>query len=336
MMVEHYNELRKTVTKLCAPYKGILAADESTGTIGKRFAQINLENTHENRFAYRDMVFRTPNLSKHISGVITYEETLFDTNSDGSHLVQPLLDSGIVVGIKTDCGLSKDLLLTENTTRGIDSLAERSKKFYDAGARFAKFRCVFDLNTTNGTPSENAIHENANILANYAKISIQNGLVPIVEPEVLMENFDNIEASEMITRRVLTEVYYRMNLLEIPLECTVLKPNMVRNSKNCTNPWSTYDIADATVRVLKSTVPPSVPGIFFLSGGMTEKDATEALKFINDDRSLPWRVSFSYGRALQQSAIQEWGGLSKNERKAQATLFRRSEENGLASMGDTS
>jgi len=332
---EQENVMADTIKRMTAQLKGILAADESTGTIGKRFANINVENTHENRYRYRDLVFKTPNLRDHISGVITYDETLYDVDENGTRLVQPLLDNDIVVGIKTDRGLA-DIIFSGGIkyTKGLDDLEERSRKAYEAGARFAKWRCVIDIDPVNNFHSQDAIYTNAVILAQYARISQSCGLVPIVEPEVLMNKCGDIKLSESVTRQVLSEVYRQLVKFGVRLDLTLLKPNMVRAG---TVPSYTteqlQEIAVRTLSVLADTVPPSVPGVVFLSGGMTESDATEALKWINQYayRKAPWRLSFSYGRALQQSALQAWNGSDANVAQAQQVLYQKAQENGVAS-----
>lgn len=324
--------MEETVKKLCQPSKGILAADESIGTIGKRFDSIGLENTHENRWAYRDMLFNAPYLSNHISGVITYEETLFDKDGDGKRLVQPLFDADIVVGIKTDMGLEKVPPSFEYMTKGLETLAERSKKYYGLGARFAKWRCVYEIDDFR--PTMLSIDNNAKTLAKYAKISQENGLVPIIEPEVLMDGSHTIEECYDVTKEVLAEVYYRCHLEGVDLGLTLLKPNMVRYGTTCKDTVSNLEVAKHTVAVLQDTVPVAVPGIVFLSGGMSEEEATECLRLVNSkelDMIRPWRLSFSYGRALQNSALKVWNGLNENRGKAQLCLMDKAADNGVAS-----
>lgn len=333
-------EQTKTIKQLCAFRKGILAADESIGTIGKRFSSISVENNLDNRINYRNLLFTASDIDKYISGIITFEETLF--NQD---LIKPLLDKGIIVGIKTDKGLiSISETEEENITRGLDTLLDRSKEYYKAGARFAKWRCVIDIDIDKNYPSEKAIDINTNILAQYAKISLQAGLIPIVEPEVLMTNCPNIETSEQVTRKTLTALYDKMNKMGIDLTKTLLKPNMVRqtllNGKTNYTDKELVDISRRTFNVLKETVPINVPGIMFLSGGMSENDSTVALdkinKLVNNASNHPsplWRVSFSYGRALQQSALKAWLGQTDNLEKAQQKFIEKAQQNSLASMG---
>ena len=332
-------ELQDTISKICAEYKGILAADESTGTIGKRFDSIKLENTHENRIAYREMLFTTPNLSEHISGVITYEETLFDKVSNGSgsekRLIQPLLDAGIVVGIKVDQGV-KPLYRTdgESVTQGLDDLDVRCKKYYEAGARFAKWRAVLKIDTKNNLPSDLAIHENAVTLARYASICQNNGLVPIVEPEILMDGTHTSVEARDVAIKVLSVVYKELERHHVDIEYTLLKPNMVRPGVSSTEKLDYVKLAEHTIYAFQEAVPISMPGVVFLSGGMTEIEASSALNAINKYKTLkPWRLTFSYGRALQASVIDVWKGKVENKDAAQEMLLKRAKANGMASNG---
>jgi fructose-bisphosphate aldolase, class I len=324
-----YNEvLLETIKKLCVPGKGILAADESTGTIGKRFKQIELENTLENRIEYRKLLFSTPNLNKNISGVITYEETLLN-----DELRNLLLDSDIVVGIKVDKGV-KPLYGTKNetTTDGLDNLDKRCEEYYKLGARFAKWRGVLKIDFE--CPSQLAINQNCETLARYASICQNNGLVPIIEPEILMDGNHSIVETAKITEKVLTSMYKKLNEHNVLLKATILKPNMVRPGTENTNAIVMSDIAKYTVKALQNSVPISVPGIFFLSGGMTEQDATIALSEINKySTKKPWYLSFSYGRALQYSVLMEWKGKKENIKNAQNMLLLRAELNGKATYG---
>ena len=326
--------LLATAQKLCTAGKGILAADESTGTIGKRFVSIKVENTLTNRIHYRSLLFKTPNLSDYISGVITYEETL-ETRGDetGEPLVKPLLDQGIVVGIKTDKGV-KPLAGTdgETVTQGIDDLDQRCQRYFALGARFAKWRAVLKIGSS--SPSPLAISQNAETLARYASISQQHGLVPIVEPEILMDGNHDLETSYQKTVEVLSVVYRKLVEHRVFLEGTLLKPNMVRAGAANTQQYTSHQIATMTVGALQQAVPVAVPGIFFLSGGMSELEASESLNQINlVAGKKPWYLSFSYGRALQHSVLQVWQGLGSNREQAQQALRRRARANGLASLG---
>lgn len=328
-------EQLETVRKICTPGKGILAADESTGTIGKRFASINVDNTIDNRFAYRDLLFTTPKLNNHVSGVITYEETLLGYKTDGSKLIQPLLVNDIVVGIKVDKGV-KPLYGTdgETVTQGIDNLDERCKHYYEAGARFAKWRSVLKIDVSKNLPSNLSMHENAVTLARYASICQNNGLVPIVEPEVLMDGDHSIETSYEVAVNVLSNVYRELVRHKVDLECTLLKPNMVRPGVLSGEEFDSVKLAHLTVKALQQTVPASMPGVVFLSGGMSEVEASVALNEINKvEGNKPWYLTFSYGRALQASVLNAWKGDSNNLESAQNTLLLRSKANGLATLG---
>ena len=330
-------ELLDTIRKICAPGKGILAADESTGTIGKRFDSIKLQNTHENRIAYRELLFTAPNLNKHISGVITYEETLFDTmGCCDMRLIQPLLDADIVVGIKVDQGV-KPLYGTdgESVTQGLDDLDVRCKKYYNAGARFAKWRAVLKVDTQNHLPSDLAVHENAVTLARYASICQYNGLVPIVEPEILMDGTHTSAQARDIAIEVLSVVYRELQRHHVDVECTLLKPNMVRPGVSSAEKLDCAILAEHTIRAFQQTIPTIMPGVVFLSGGMSEVEASVALNEINKYAAAkPWRLTFSYGRALQASVLDVWKGQPENKQAAQETLLKRAQANGLASNGE--
>ena len=326
-------ELLDTVRKICSPGKGILAADESTGTIGKRFDAISVENNHENRFSYRDLLFQTRGLNEYISGVITYEETLLD-EKEGVKLIQPLLDNDIVVGIKVDKGVKSLYNHDETVTQGMDDLDIRCKQYYDAGARFAKWRAVLKIDVDKHLPSEISIHENAVTLARYASICIQNGLVPIVEPEILMDGTHDLQTSHDVSIRVLSKVYSELVNHNVDIDCTLLKPNMVRQGVSCTDEIDWTKVGSYTVHAFQQTVPVSMPGVVFLSGGMSETEASVALNEINKfDGIKPWRLTFSYGRALQSSVITAWEGKSDNIDKAQNTLLQLAKNNSLASQG---
>lgn len=328
--LKYKEELTNTVLKLIEPHKGILAADESLGTIGKRFKMINIENNHENRFNYRKLLFTTPDIEQYLSGVITFEETLFDNK-----LIQPLLDKNIIIGIKTDRGLMKIPLSEEKMTKGLDDLRERCHKYYNTGARFAKWRCVFDIDQKNNLPSDNAIKTNAYILAKYAAMSLETGLVPLVEPEVLINDCDNINYVANVTAMVIDQVYKELKLQNVDISLTLLKPNMIRNytpNENYTKK-ELNNIAQHTLRVLSHFVPKKVKGIFFLSGGMTEKDAQIALFKINQLKNKQKKfkhmchLSFSYGRALQHSVLHIWEGKEENIQSAQNELLGRARLN---------
>ncbi len=328
------NQLLETITKICTPGKGILAADESTGTIGKRFANINLENNLDNRTKYRELLFTTPDLNKYISGVITFEETLLLLKNNNKLLIQPLLDNNIVVGIKVDKGVKTLYGTDEDVTQGIDDLDKRSKLYYDAGARFAKWRAVIKIDENKNLPSDLALHENAVTLARYASICQNNGLVPIVEPEIIMDGNHSIEKSYNETVKILSYVYRELIRHHVDIECTLLKPNMVRSGFDSDEEFDLNKIAELTVKALQQTVPVSMPGVVFLSGGMSEIEASKALNEINKiNTKKPWYLTFSYGRALQASVLEKWKGLDDNIGIAQKMLILRSKANGLASIG---
>lgn len=336
-MSQNYTaELVATARAISATGKGILAADESTGTIGKRFAGINVENTRPNRKAYRHLLFTTPGLSEYISGCITYEETLFETDDSGKSFAQILSDNGIITGIKVDKGV-RVLANTdgETVTQGMDDLGKRCAEYYAAGARFAKWRAVLHIKDS-GAPTQLAVDANAYTLARYASICQENGLVPIVEPEVLMDGTHSIERSAEVTQRVLAACFKALADHHVILEGCLLKPNMVRSGTTCIQQAGPADIARCTVRVLQNTVPPALPGVTFLSGGMSEEDATVSLDCINkfgDKSKKPWSLTFSYGRALQQSVLKAWKGDSANLEAAQKELLIRAKANSEAQRG---
>lgn len=330
-------ELIETAKAITATGKGILAADESTGTIGKRFAPINVENIEENRRRYRELLFTTKGLGEYISGVICYEETLFQSTKDGKAFVDVMKENGMIPGIKVDKGV-QPLFGTcgETVTQGMDGLGDRCKKYYEQGARFAKWRAVLHIKENNAAPTQLGIDQNAETLARYAAICQANGLVPIVEPEVLMDGEHSIERSAEVTEKVLAAVYKKLSDHHVLLEGTLLKPNMVRPGASNKAPCTSEDIARATVRVLQHTMPVAVPGVTFLSGGMSEEEATNALNAINqygDKAKKPWSLTFSYGRALQQSVLSTWKGDDANINAAQDALLLRARANSLAQQG---
>ena len=335
-VTEFAAELVENARRIAAPGKGILAADESTGTIGQRFSKIGVENTEENRRLYRQLLFQAEGIEQNISGVILFEETLFQNTDDGTPFVDLMKAKGILPGIKVDKGV-KPLFGTngECVTQGIDDMDARCAKYYAKGARFAKWRAVLHIKDDIGaTPSIVAINENAETLARYASICQANGLVPIVEPEVLMDGDFSIEVAAVATEKVIAACYKALSDHHVLLEGTLLKPNMVRSGSEAKVQSSTAEIALATVRVLQHTVPPAVPGITFLSGGMSEEDASVALNLINQAPGpRPWALTFSYGRALQQSTLKAWMGKAENVPEAQKVLLARAKANGLAALG---
>jgi fructose-bisphosphate aldolase class I len=328
------DELREIAQAIVAPGKGILAADESTGTMGKRFAQINVENTEENRRLYRQMMFSSgKNLGNNISGIIMFHETMYQKADDGTSFVQLMKDNNIIPGIKVDKGVVP-LAGTDGecTTQGLDGLAERCAQYYKDGARFAKWRSVLKINANN--PSYQAMMENANVLARYASICQANGLVPIVEPEVLPDGNHDLQTAQQVTEDVLAFVYKALADHKVYLEGTLLKPNMVTCGQSCTNKYTPQDIAIATVRALQRRVPSAVTGITFLSGGQSEDDATINLDAINRfPGRKPWALTFSYGRALQASVLAAWAGKVVNCGIGQQELLKRAKANGEAAEG---
>lgn len=329
-------ELVQTARAIATRGKGILAADESTGTIGKRLAAIGVENVLENRTAYRTLLFSTKGLGEYISGCICFEETLLgQSNIAGKSMVDLLREQGIIPGIKVDKG-AQPLYGTdgETVTQGITGLAQRCKQYYDAGARFAKWRAILHIKDS-GAPSQLAIDQNAATLARYARICQSQGLVPIVEPEVMMDGTHNIERAAVVTEKVQAACVKALSDHHVILEGALLKPNMVRQGSECVEKCTAENIAQATVRVLQHTIPPALPGIMFLSGGMSEEFATVCLNKMNSLNlgARPWTLSFSFGRALQQSCLKAWQGKAENTEAAQRELLLRAKCNALASAG---
>jgi len=331
---EQETELKQIAAAIVAPGKGILAADESTGSIGKRLASINMDNTEENRRKYRQLLFTTePEISKYISGVIMFHETFYQKTDDGTPFTKILQDRGIIPGIKVDKGVVPLMgTFNECTTQGLDGLAERCAEYKKGGAQFAKWRCVLKIGPH--TPSYQAMLENGNVLARYAMICQQNGLVPIVEPEVLPDGEHELDIAQKVTEEVLAFTYKALADHHIFLEGTLLKPNMCTAGHGCERKYTPEENALATVTALRRTVPPAVPGITFLSGGQSEEDATINLNAINACPLIkPWALTFSYGRALQASVLKAWSGKEENIKKAQEQLMIRARSNGHASMG---
>lgn len=324
--------LMETARAMVADSRGILAADESTGTIEKRFKSIGIENTEENRRAYREMLFTAPEMEKYISGVIMYEETLFQSTKDGKSFSKLLAEKGVIPGIKVDKG-TKPLAGTtdEVVTEGLDGLRERLGKYYEAGARFAKWRGVITIG--NGIPSDYCIKVNAHALARYAALCQEAGIVPIVEPEVLMDADNTIEVCEQVTVNTLQEVFTQLHEQRVLLDGMILKPNMVISGKKCPVQADVQTVAAATVRTLKRLVPGAVPGIAFLSGGQSDELATAHLNAMNQLGPLPWTLSFSYGRALQAPSIKAWAGKSANLAAGQRAFLHRARCNSAAVMG---
>ena len=326
------NALNAVAEAMVAPGKGILAADESTGTIKKRFDAIGVENTEENRRDYRELMFRATEGMKYVSGVILYDETLWQDAADGTPLVDLITAAGSIPGIKVDKGVTPlPGFPGETITEGLDGLGARLAAYYERGARFAKWRAVIDI--ADGIPTEGAIKANAHALARYAGLCQANQIVPIVEPEILMDGAHDIGRCDEVTRAVLKSVFAELAEMRVALEGMVLKPNMVICGKKCANRASVQEVAQRTVDVLKATVPAAVPGIAYLSGGQSDEEATAHLDAMNRIGGFPWKMTFSYGRALQAAPQKAWAGKRENVQAAQAAFAHRARMNGLASLG---
>jgi len=328
------SELAKVAKAMVARGRGLLAADESTGTIGKRFDSIKVENTEENRRAYRELLFTVRGLGDHVSGAILYDETLRQKTADGTPFAALLSRQGVLPGIKVDAGTA-DLAFCpdEKITEGLDKLAKRWQEYVKLGAKFAKWRAVITIGP--GIPSTTCIAANAHALGRYAAICQASGLVPIVEPEVLMDGDHTIERCEEVTEWTLNAVYQALYVNRVVLEESVLKPSMVIAGKDAKRQADSYEIAARTVGVLKRTVPAAVAGIAFLSGGQGDEQATANLATMNRlFPDLPWPLTFSYGRALQQPSLKAWRGAAANVAQAQALLAHRARMNGLAATGE--
>ena len=329
------SELEAIALAMVAPHKGILAADESSPTIKKRFDSIRVESTEENRRSYREILFTTPRANEFISGVILYEETLRQKASDGTPFPKLLESQGILPGIKVDKG-TKALPLApgEKITEGLDGLRERVAEYRGQGARFAKWRAVIAIG--DGIPSPACIATNAHALARYAAICVDGGLVPIVEPEVLMDGPHAIERCYDVSVATLRAVYAELAAQRVPFEQTILKPNMVLSGTECPRQAGVREVAEQTLRCLRNAVPASVPGIVFLSGGQSDEDATAHLNEMNRIGGAPWQLSFSYGRALQAAPLKAWAGRPENRDAAQRAFYHRARCNGAARSGSYS
>jgi fructose-bisphosphate aldolase class I len=326
--------LEDIAIKMVAEGKGILAADESTGTIKKRFDSIGVESTEDNRRAYRNLLFTTPGFEEYVGGVIMYDETIRQASDDGTPFAELLASKGVVPGIKVDTG-AQDLAghPGEKVTEGLDGLRARFAEYHALGARFSKWRAVITIGE--GIPTDACVHTNAHALARYAALSQEAGIVPIVEPEVLMDAENTIERCFEVTARTLHVVFYELYRQEVALEGMLLKPNMVISGKQCPTQAPSSEIAELTVDCFLRHVPAMVPGVVFLSGGQSEVEATENLNAINRVGG-PWPLSFSYGRALQASALQAWGGEPDNVDAGQDAFLHRARMNALAVAGDWS
>ena len=324
--------LNAIAEKMVTPGKGILAADESTGTIQKRFDAIGVENTEPNRRDYRELLFRAAEGMRHISGVILFRETLYQNAADGTPLVELIERTGAVPGIKCDAGAKPMALFPgETLTEGLDGLGAQLAKDRARGARFTKWRATLFIG--DGKPSWGAIRANAQALARYAAVAQAEGLVPIVEPEVLMDGDHDIDACEAATRLTLRVVFAELAEQRVALEGMVLKPNMVVSGQDCPQQASVGEVARRSIAVFRETVPAAVPGIAFLSGGQSDERATAHLDAMNRLGPLPWKLTFSYGRALQQAPQHAWAGKPENVAAAQRAFAHRARMNGLASLG---
>jgi len=327
-------QLETNAQAIVAGGKGILAADESTGTIKKRFDSIGAQCTEDNRRDYRELLFRsTGAMSKYISGVILYDETLRQNAKDGTPISKIISDTGALPGIKVDTG-AKDLAGCpgEKVTEGLDGLRERFAEYYDLGARFAKWRAVITIG--DGIPSRTCIAANAHALARYAALAQEANIVPIVEPEIIMDGPHDIARCFEVTEAALRALYDELYAQRIHLEGTILKPNMVLSGTTCATQAGVEEVAEQTVKCLKRVVPSAMPGICFLSGGQSEEDATAHLSAMNAMYDTPWQLSFSYGRALQAAALKAWGGSAENEAAAQLAFSHRAKMNSLAALGE--
>jgi fructose-bisphosphate aldolase class I len=328
-------DLNKVALAMVTPGKGLLAADESSGTIKKRFDDINVESTEESRRSYREMLFRSSEaMTQYISGVILYDETIWQNAADGTPLIRIIQQSGAIPGIKVDEGTQAlPNCPGELITVGLDKLAERFKKYYDRGARFAKWRAVIDISGQD-IPSMTAIHVNAHALGRYAALCQAAQIVPIVEPEVLMDGDHDIDRCDAITQHVLNATFRELRIQGVALEGMILKPNMIIPGRKCRKQASVEEVAARTIRLLKACVPAAVPGIAFLSGGQSDEEATAHLDAMHRIGGLPWGLTFSYGRALQAAPQKAWSGKAENIAAGQRAFTHRARMNSLASKGE--
>ena len=329
-------QLLETAAAMVAPGKGILAIDESTGTIGKRLDTVGLKNTEENRIGYRDTIITTPDLGEHIAGAILFDETIRQKGKSGELFVDIMNEAGVLPGIKVDTGAHPMAGFDgELVTEGLDGLRFRLEEYAQLGAKFAKWRAVITINDENGTPSQANIDANCHALARYAALCQEAGIVPIVEPEVLMTGTHDIDTAYDVSELALKTLFTHLYEQDVLLEGTILKPSMVVPGDKCPDQVSIEDVAEATVSCLMNSVPAALAGIVFLSGGQTEIEATEHLNEMNKLGPLPWPLSFSYGRALQATALKVWGSdPEKNVSAAQQELAHRARMNGFATLGE--
>mmetsp|Transcript_6855 Transcript_6855/g.14794 ORF Transcript_6855/g.14794 Transcript_6855/m.14794 type:complete len:394 (-) Transcript_6855:115-1296(-) len=338
MSIEKYgDELRETASRLVKPGKGLLACDESTGTVGTRLESIGMENTEENRADWRELLFTTKGLGEYISGAILFDETLYQDTNSGTPMIDIMAEQGIIPGIKVDTGL-KPLCgagSEETWCSGLDGLFDRCSLAYARGARFAKWRTAVRIDEAKGYPSDLAVKEAAWGLARYARVCQECGLVPIVEPEVLIDGTHKQEVTAKVQERFISTVYKFMEENNCMLEGTLLKPSMTVSGVECENKPSPEEVAAMTVQTLQRVIPPAMPGVTFLSGGISEEDASIYLNEINKiDRQGPWALTFSFSRAMQSSCIKIWGGKPENKEAAQAQLLARAQANSEASKGE--
>ena len=325
-------DLNEIAMYIVSDGKGILAADESTGTIKKRFDSINTESTEKIRRDYREMLFQAEGMKNNIGGVILFEETLKQNAADGTSLVNMISSQGALPGIKVDKGLTLMNEDSEETvTNGLDDLNQRCQEFYEIGAKFTKWRAVITIG--DNIPTDACINENMLRLADYAKIVQSNNMVPIVEPEVLMDGSHSIDDCYNVTSRVLKSLFHHLKDKNVDIKGTILKPNMIISGTNCTEQAGVQEVAEKTVKCLLENVPEDLPGIAFLSGGQSDIDATAHLDAMNKIGGFPWKLSFSYGRALQQAALKAWMGKEENMNNAQAAFSHRALMNKNAALG---
>lgn len=327
------NELKQTIIDITQPGKGILAADESSGTIKKRFDSIKVESTEENRRAYRELLFTTPSLNEFISGVILFDETLRQSTKQGVPFPKYLSEQGIVPGIKVDKGtIALQSSEGDKITEGLDGLAKRLAEYKQLGARFAKWRAVLPI--TEHNPRCLGIKLNAIFLARYASICQEQNIVPIVEPELLMDGNHTIERCAIASHKAFHAVFHQLHKQNVKLEYMILKPSMVISGADCPTQANVKEVAEATLEILRETVPAAVPTINFLSGGQSDEIATAHLNAMNASSTIkPWNLSFSYGRALQAPALKAWAGKPENVKAAQQALYKRAKLNSLACLG---
>lgn len=324
-------KLRDIAQKMVVPGKGILAADESFGNINKKFEKLGIEVSEDNRRAYREMLFTAPDIGKYISGVILFDETIRQNALDGRTLVKVLNDSDVIAGIKVDEGVEKIGNTVETVTKGLEGLKARLPEYVALGARFAKWRGVITIGE--GIPTDGAIRENAKQLASYALMCQEVGIVPIVEPEVLMDWSNTQEVCRAVTERTLKAVFEELNNAGVAIEGMILKPNMIVPGKKSGVIATPEEVAKATTELFKKILPNDLPGVVFLSGGQSEIEATANLDAMNKLGSFPWKLSFSYGRALQASALKLWAGKAENVASAQEVFIKRAHMNSLATLG---